>query len=109
ELEFRRLDAMELKGIADPIEPYEVVWAPSSAGAEIPLPTTLTVPVRTPYVGREDAREQLRTQWKRAASGERRVVLVAGEPGIGKTRISTELAREAHDHGAVVLYGRCDE
>ena len=37
------------------------------------------------------------------------MVLVAGEPGIGKTRLSGELARRAHTQGMTVLYGRCDD
>ena len=41
------------------------------------------------------------------ASGERRFVFLAGEPGIGKTSLLAAFAREAGD--AVVLYGRCDE
>jgi hypothetical protein len=35
--------------------------------------------------------------------------MVAGEPGIGKTRIAQELARHAEEHGALVLWGRCHE
>ena len=35
-------------------------------------------------------------------------MLVAGEAGIGKTRLLSELAREAHDHGTV-LYAGCQE
>jgi predicted ATPase len=38
-----------------------------------------------------------------------RVVLVAGEPGVGKTRLAAELARIVHDEGAMVLAGRCDD
>ncbi|MBA3328051.1 MAG: AAA family ATPase, partial [Solirubrobacterales bacterium] len=38
-----------------------------------------------------------------------RVVLVGGEPGVGKSRLAAELARAAHGDGARVLYGRCDE
>ena len=34
---------------------------------------------------------------------------VAGEAGIGKTRLAAELARAVHGEGALVLYGRCDE
>src|SRR5204863_3560031 len=47
--------------------------------------------------------------WKSAAEGERRVVLLAGEPGIGKTRLASEVAQRAAGDGGVVLYGRCDE
>ena len=36
-------------------------------------------------------------------------MLVAGEPGVGKTRLSAELARHVHEQGATVLFGRCDE
>jgi hypothetical protein len=43
------------------------------------------------------------------ASRERRLMLVAGEPGIGKTRLLRELAAEAHDRGATVLLGRSYE
>jgi adenylate cyclase len=92
EVEFRRLDAIELKGISEPVEPYEVVWAPASAG-ELPLPPPLTAPTRSAYVGRTEARDELRAEWKRAASGERRTIFIAGEPGIGKTRLSMEIAR----------------
>ena len=36
-------------------------------------------------------------------------VLLAGEPGVGKSRLAAEWARVAHAGGALVLYGRCDE
>src|SRR5207247_2507740 len=42
-------------------------------------------------------------------AGRRTLVLVAGEPGIGKTRLAARLATAAHADGALVLYGRCDE
>ena len=38
-----------------------------------------------------------------------RLVMLAGEPGIGKTRTARELASNAEQHGAVVLWGRCYE
>src|SRR5207248_2301351 len=47
---------------------------------------------------------------KAAASGEgRRVVLLSGEPGIGKPTLAAAVARQAHEDGGTVLYGRCDE
>ena len=36
-------------------------------------------------------------------------MLVAGEPGMGKTSLVAALARRAHAEGALVLFGRCDE
>lgn len=38
-----------------------------------------------------------------------RAALIAGEPGVGKTRLAGEWSRQAYDMGAVVVYGRCDE
>ena len=46
---------------------------------------------------------------EQAQDGARQLVLLAGEAGIGKTRVVAELSRRAHDGGAAVLYGRFDE
>ena len=40
---------------------------------------------------------------------DRRIVLVAGEPGVGKTRLAHQFAPAALDEGATVLLGRCSE
>jgi DNA-binding SARP family transcriptional activator len=61
------------------------------------------------FVGRAAILRQLRMRYRQAAAGVRQLVLLCGEPGIGKTRLAGELAREAHADGAVVLYGRSDE
>jgi DNA-binding SARP family transcriptional activator/tetratricopeptide (TPR) repeat protein len=60
-------------------------------------------------VGRADELAFLASQWAEAAAGSRRLVLVAGDAGIGKTRCAAELAQRAHADGAVVLFGRFDE
>jgi predicted ATPase len=44
-----------------------------------------------------------------AGRGVGTVVLLAGEPGIGKTRTAEEFAAVAEEHGAAVLWGRCLE
>lgn len=59
--------------------------------------------------GRVVELERLAAAWSRATDGAREIALVAGEPGIGKTRLAIELARRVHAQGGVVLYGRCDE
>jgi DNA-binding SARP family transcriptional activator/tetratricopeptide (TPR) repeat protein len=80
-----------------------------AAGSPPPLPPPLARVERSPFVGREDALGWLRAEWSHARSGAGRLVVVAGDPGIGKTRLASELARAAHDEGAVVLLGRCHE
>ena len=62
-----------------------------------------------PVVGRAGPVAELEAAWADALSGERRVVVVAGDPGIGKTTVAGELALRAHVGGGTVLYGRWDE
>src|SRR3954454_3437287 len=45
----------------------------------------------TPLVGRDEEIELLRRRWEEAKSGEGRVVLISGEPGIGKSRLTAAL------------------
>jgi class 3 adenylate cyclase/DNA-binding SARP family transcriptional activator/tetratricopeptide (TPR) repeat protein len=106
--EFRPLGERPLKGIADPVPSCEVAWEPTTA-QRIPLPPAVSSAATTAFVGRRDVSEGLGRHWVSAREGERRVVLLAGEPGIGKTRLAAEFAREAHEQGAAVLAGRCYE
>jgi DNA-binding SARP family transcriptional activator len=62
-----------------------------------------------PFVGREGEREALRAALTGAIEGRGRVALVAGEPGIGKTRLIEVVAEEAAGHGALVAWGRCHQ
>jgi DNA-binding SARP family transcriptional activator len=103
ELEWKpaRLTAAAPVGVT--VEPAEPPGAP-----RLPLPHFLTDVGRI-FVGREAEVRHLEQLWKEAAAGDRRVALLAGEPGVGKTRLAAELARDVYDGGAVVLAGRCDE
>jgi DNA-binding SARP family transcriptional activator len=63
----------------------------------------------TPLVGREREREVLLATWRAIRDdGARRIVLVSGEAGIGKSSLVADLVRTAVDEGAAVLVGRCD-
>lgn len=73
------------------------------------LPARLAASSGLAFAGRERERTLLAAAWKDVlVSGRRRVVLVSGEAGIGKTTLCSVFAAAAHDE-AVVLYGRCDE
>src|SRR5271165_90468 len=106
--EFRPLPPVPLKGIADPVASCEIGWTPT-AEQRIPLPPTVVGTEIGAFVGREDARARLDGHWREVLEGQRRVVLLAGDPGIGKTRLAAEFSRAAHEDGAAVLAGRCYE
>ena len=81
----------------------------TSEDSRIPLPLALAPTAHSFLVGRKTESDHLRGALERATSTGRQVVLVAGEPGMGKTTLVSDFAREAHASGARVLYGRCDE
>lgn len=62
-----------------------------------------------PIVGRSHEIDVFRAAFDRMLAGRRQLVLIAGEPGIGKTRCAEALADVAEDQGALVLWGRCRE
>ena len=116
----------ELKGVPAPVRASKLRWrdllaeaggerlapassepvASSSAHAtSIRLPPILAAYAREPLVGRDSEIAALRRA--AAPTPGRRGVLVAGEPGIGKTRHVAAAASEAHDEGAVVVLARC--
>ena len=64
---------------------------------------------RGPFVGREQEIEALVEGLGDAFAGRGRLVLLVGEPGIGKTRLADDLASRARARGARVIVGRCWE
>src|SRR5277367_3973922 len=60
-------------------------------------------------VGRERELEIFRAAFDRMLAGRRQLVLIAGEPGIGKTRCAEAVADMAEEQGALVFWGRCYE
>jgi DNA-binding CsgD family transcriptional regulator len=84
-----------------------VVVGPASSG-RLPL-SLLELAERGVFVGRHDELGLLRERWAEATTGRRRVVVIQGEAGIGKSRLVAELAVAADRGGALVLLGHCDE
>jgi predicted ATPase len=60
-------------------------------------------------VGRQREMAEIRAVLDYALSGRGRLVMLAGEPGMGKTCIAQELAANAEELGAQVFWGRCHE
>jgi predicted ATPase/class 3 adenylate cyclase len=86
--ELQDLGARELKGIAGSVH----VWAVLRAGSVESRFEALHPSGLTALVGREEECELLLRRWARAKSGEGQVVLLSGEPGIGKSRLTAALS-----------------
>jgi DNA-binding SARP family transcriptional activator len=112
----RRLLAEEL-GV-DPSPELEAAYLELLRDEAVAAPTRRALLEGTPtagtrgegaFVGRGPELARLRAAWTGARAGRRRLVLVTGEAGIGKSRLAAELAALAAGDGAAVLRGRCDE
>ena len=94
--ECRDLGAITVKGIVEPVQAWEVLRA-SAVESRF---EALHGSAPTPLVGREEEIELLLRRWQQAKGGEGQVVLLLGEPGIGKSRLTAVLqeriADEAH-------------
>jgi len=85
--ELEDLGAKDLKGIAGPVR----VWAALRASAVASRFEALHATGLTALVGREEELELLLRRWSRAKAGEGQVVLLSGEAGIGKSRLTAAL------------------
>ncbi len=101
--------ALELKGLPEPLAAVEVSWEPLGEAPSLPLPPRLQGLPPVGFVGRAGESEHLRALFTEASEGRRRLVLLSGDAGMGKTRLATHAALEARARGAVVLYGGSDK
>ena len=101
-----------LKGIPDPVAVVELDW---DARPDVPVVSDVQLPpplgrrADLPFAGRSYLLGELRRAWSATLEAEAPVVLLAGEPGIGKTRAAAEFARQVVSDGGRVLAGSCDE
>ncbi|HEV7750855.1 MAG TPA: BTAD domain-containing putative transcriptional regulator [Baekduia sp.] len=83
--------------------------AASAHDEATPLPAPLGRARSMPYVGRTDERALLRRAVAGAREGATQIVLLGGEPGIGKTRLAAAAALDAHAAGFAVGWGGSSE
>ena len=91
--ELQDLGAKELKGIAEPVRAYAAL-RPSVVESRF---EALHGAMLTALVGREEEFELLLRRWSKARSGEGQVVLLSGEAGIGKSRLTAALLERLAD------------
>ena len=85
--EYRDLGAVELKGLAGPVQAWQVL-RPRVVASRF---EALRGAAMTRLVGRDEEIDLLLRRWARAKAGDGQVVLVSGEPGLGKSRITAAL------------------
>ncbi len=91
--EYRDLGAVELKGIAATRCAAWQVLRPSVVASRF---EALRGSALTPLVGRDEEIDLLLRRWARAKAGDGQVVLISGEPGLGKSRIAVALEERLH-------------
>ena len=94
--EYRDLGRVTLPGFAEPVRMWRVL-GPSAIDSRFEAQRGLSL---TPLVGREEELALLLRRWEQAKAGDGSVVLISGEPGIGKSRIvealEERLSAESH-------------
>jgi tetratricopeptide (TPR) repeat protein len=99
--EDRPATAEEVRKTLEDIETRAVTRTPA---VELPLLDRI---VRGRLVARDHELQEANADWQKAIAGESRVLLISGEPGIGKTRFVRELIVQAQFQRANVLLGEC--
>jgi len=104
---------LELKGFPEPVEAFPVLWSPlveeAWRGGTMPLPATLRAVPAVAYVGRASERARLEAALVAARGHERQIAMIAGEPGIGKSRLAGYIGHIAHVQRVGVCWGSCAE
>jgi class 3 adenylate cyclase/tetratricopeptide (TPR) repeat protein len=85
--EYRDLGASEIKGLESPVAVWQVL-RPGIVGSRFEALRSSSL---SPLVGRDAEMELLLRRWERAKEGEGQIVLISGEPGIGKSRLIAAL------------------
>ena len=101
--ELADLGEHEVKGIAEPVRAWRVM-AVSAAASRFEASQGAAL---TPLVGREQDIGLLLERWQLAQDGEGQVVLLSGEPGIGKSRVLSALHERLEAQGAQALRFQC--
>jgi class 3 adenylate cyclase len=101
--ELEDLGVMDLKGVAEPVRAWSAL-RPASVESRF---EALHASGMTALVGREEEIELLLRRWARAKSGEGQVVLVSGEPGIGKSRLAAAAYEATKDEPRTRLRWFC--
>ena len=103
------LDPLAVKGRSAKVRAWRLLELEGDRLSAAPTVVPTAPSATRPFVGRTRELHELRAAFDEADSGRGSLVLVTGEPGIGKTRLMQEFAGTAPDRGWHVVVGRCWE
>ncbi|MES0827647.1 ATP-binding protein [Ruegeria sp. SCP11] len=95
--------AFKLKGFAKEVEAWQVTGERETVSRFLTMDDVLLKPL----VGRASEYETLNDKWKLASAGQGQVVLVSGEPGIGKSRLVEELRQNVSGASRAQIRCQC--
>ena len=98
--DYREVGPLVLEGLAEPAPAWQVVGM-SAAESRF---EALREGNLTPLVGRDEEIDLLLRRWQQIQSGQGRVVLISGEPGIGKSRLVRAFQDRLANHAALSFY-----
>ena len=91
--ECHNLGAVQLKGLTEPVQ----AWSVQGESTVESRFEALRAPRLTPLVGRNEELDLLQRRWREVVGGKSKVVLISGEPGIGKSRLLVALEEQLRD------------
>jgi class 3 adenylate cyclase/tetratricopeptide (TPR) repeat protein len=99
--EYRNLGFVDIKGLAEPVPAWQVLRERTIENRFEALRSAAL----SPLVGRDEELGLLMRRWERAREGDGQIVLISGEAGIGKSRMTVALQEEmAAEHGIRLRY-----
>ncbi|UCF35715.1 MAG: protein kinase [Acidobacteriota bacterium] len=104
---FAQPDLIEL--IIDGFEKAGLKVQSAEGSEQSPKTSSIEVATRVPLIGRDHERSSLDRMLDELAEGKGALVLLGGEPGVGKTRLASEILKDAHDRGMLALTGHAYE
>lgn len=107
EVDFVDRGRFRLKGFDERWQLFQLAWEDDDEHHSVAGAPALGE--RTPLVARDAERAELLASLDSAQRGQSSIVLVGGEPGVGKTRLATEVLAEADRRGFRTFIGRCYE
>ena len=118
-VELLDLGEWQLKDVIHPVRIYQLLIPglpahfgplramPAMTSTEEPTISLLDRIVHGKLIGRERELTEANLCWQKTIAGENQVLLISGEPGVGKTRFTRELIAQLETTGANILLGEC--